>query len=132
MDTEKKKQGQIKKRSLIGAAILGIVGIILFYENRGYYFIPWILGAYLAVGSLFLPALIKPIDSLIQGLSRIISLILTKIFLTLVYYLMITPAGLYFRITGQDRLDMKFPDDRDSYWHKRPPEKQTPGCEKQY
>ena len=46
--------------------------------------------------------------------------IVSQIALALLFYLVFTPLGLYFRLKGRDPLDRQFDPDKDSYWIKKP------------
>ena len=132
MSSEAKKQGQMKTRAFWGVAVLAVVGAILLWKGKTWFYAPWVLAVYLLCGILFFRGLLTPIDKVVQGLSYGIMWALSRAVLVLVYYLMITPLGLWFRLTGRDRLNLKKKGNPKSFWKKRPPEEQRPDCEKQY
>jgi len=51
----------------------------------------------------------------------------TVVILVLVYYLVVTPVGLFFRTLRRDPLDLKFRDARDTYWIAKEPVEPTLG-----
>ena len=125
-------QDQIRRRAIIPAVILFLLGVLFYFTGRSHFYIPWIFCAWFVAGILINPVIIKPIDAVVSYLTIGILWLTTRIMLTLVYFLIITPIGLWFRITGRDRLHREIRPEEESYWHKRPPENQVPSCEKQY
>lgn len=58
-------------------------------------------------------------------LAEVLGWFWTGAILTLLYYVVITPVGLIFRIVGRDALDLKFRDGRSSYWIAKDPVEST-------
>jgi len=50
-----------------------------------------------------------------------IGMVVSFVLLAVFYYLLITPVGLFFRLTGRDILQRKFDASAGSYWHPRRP-----------
>lgn len=50
-----------------------------------------------------------------------IGMVVSFVLLAVFYYLLITPVGLIFRLTGRDILQRKFDASAESYWHPRRP-----------
>ena len=52
----------------------------------------------------------------------LVSWVLTRVVLTLVFYLVVTPLGLAMRFLGKCPLDLSFPgeESKKSYWNRRP------------
>ena len=48
-----------------------------------------------------------------------IGMVVSFVLLAVFYYLLITPVGLFFRLTGRDILQRKFDASAESYWHPR-------------
>jgi hypothetical protein len=48
-----------------------------------------------------------------------IGFVISHVFLALIYYLVITPIGLFFRLTGRDVIGRKIDRNAASYWHDR-------------
>lgn len=45
---------------------------------------------------------------------------ISKILMGTIYYLVLTPLGLFFRLTGRDALRLRRPTDGESYWLPKP------------
>ena len=127
-----KMQAQMKKRAIRAAIILAVVGLVLWIEGKSWFYVPWILCLYFLAGAAIHTAILLPVDYLVRGITLGLAWILSRVLLAFVFFFMIVPIGLWFRIMGQDRLGLKFPTDADSYWHRRSEEEQVPTCDKQY
>jgi hypothetical protein len=46
--------------------------------------------------------------------------VLSRLLLALIFYGMITPLGLFFRLIGRDSLGRRFQPDQESYWARKP------------
>jgi hypothetical protein len=70
----------------------------------------------------FLPALLKPLYIFWMLLSFVLGWLMSRLLLTLLFFLVITPIGLVMRLFGKDILQQKTDVQRISYWIKRSPE----------
>ncbi|MCX6998938.1 MAG: hypothetical protein NT106_01355 [Candidatus Sumerlaeota bacterium] len=132
MDKDKKFQEQMKRRAVLPALILGALGGVLLLRHKPYFHIPWWFCLYLLAGIAVHPAILRPADAVARTITKALVWTTSRLFLGFVYFCIITPIGLWFRLRGRDRLLLKFPADSDSFWHRRPEEEQTPKFDKQY
>ncbi len=103
---------------LIGG-IIALIGLVtLFYRSPAFmYLIP--LGLIFMLLGFIAPIIIKPLYFLWMSLAVILGYISTRVILALLYYLIITPIGIIFRLIGKDLLDMKIEKNAETYWIKR-------------
>lgn len=66
-----------------------------------------------------IPLLLKPIYIFWMKLAFILGWVNTRLILSILFYLILTPIGLGMRLLGVDLLDRKIDKSRDSYWIKR-------------
>jgi len=128
----KRNQGETKRRAILPAIILAALCGFLLWRGNNYFIIPLFLCLYFLAGIAIHPALLKPADALARRVSNALLWLATRLVLILIYYLIITPIALWFRLRGRDRLRLKFPSGEASFWRRRPPEEQEPKLEKQY
>ena len=74
------------------------------------------LGAALTVLGLTVPVILKPVYRVWMALAVVLGFIMTRVILTMVYYLIMTPTGLIMRLLGKDPLDRKIDPNAASYW----------------
>ncbi len=77
------------------------------------------LGAALIVLGLTVPLILKPVYRVWMALAVVLGFVMTRVILTLVYYLVMTPIGLIMRLLGKDPLHRKPDPKAASYWIER-------------
>ena len=101
----------------IGIILLILSGLLMYYNYENYNFIAILASAFIVLG-LLLPILLKPIYFVWMVFAAILGWIMTRVVLSLVFYLIISPIGLVTRIIGEDFLALK-KKNLDSYWNHR-------------
>jgi hypothetical protein len=130
---EKARNKDLRNFGLILAAILLAIGARLFFEMQqvhvGYFAASAIIGAC----SLSCPAILRPVYSVFIKVAHVIGWINTRILLIATFYLIMTPIGIFMRLTGRDLLGLRIDKARVSYWTPRPQKGQDPARhEKQF
>lgn len=101
----------------IGMILFLTSSILVYYDNLAYQFVAIIASIFIVLGFLF-PLLLKPIYFVWMVFAAILGWIMTRLILSLVFYLLITPIGLVTRMIGEDFLALK-KKNLDSYWNYR-------------
>ena len=112
----KSDKKELRKLSLVIGIFLGLLGGLSWWRSTGHY--PWLFVvamAFLLIGFVR-PMLLKPIHKAWMTLAILMGWVVTKIILSVLFYLIVTPIGLSIRLLGKDILDLEFSDDTDSYW----------------
>jgi hypothetical protein len=119
--------GQLKQFAFIAVAGLPLIGLmVLKFAGQGWAFGHLSVLILLGVGVVQLLAFLagfKPLTRAIFIVLMIVALpigfVLSHVLMAAIFYLVITPIGLVFRVIGRDALGRK-PDPRcRSYWHER-------------
>ena len=112
-------------RSALRRFGLSVGGVFLLLGSvswwRGHVIAPrvmWALGGPLVVGGLVAPALLAPVERAWMAMAEVLGRVNTRIILTALFYLVITPVGWIRRVSG-DPLDRTMRDGRPSNWVKR-------------
>jgi hypothetical protein len=66
------------------------------------------------------PALLRPVFVTWMIAVFPINWLLTRVLLACIFYLMVTPLALVFRLMGRDILERRFRPDQESYWSDKP------------
>ena len=74
------------------------------------------------VSGLLVPQILRPIEVVSMKLAEVMGAVMSRVVLTLAFYLMITPLGFLLKLLGKDLLDLS--GERSSYW--MPVEKDGP------
>lgn len=109
---------------LIAFAVLKFSGLWSWSESWTH---PAMLTAYgLAAGQLLLllagvPLLAQWLYAGLMVVAFPIGFVLSHVLMAAIYYLVITPIGLCFKVIGRDAMGRKFEPAKSSYWHDRGP-----------
>ena len=101
---------------LVGGVFI-VLGALLFWYGKGT--APYFLGvggALFCCGLVF-PTLLKPLQKVWMALAVMMGFIMTRVILALLYFIVITPLGIGFRLFDKRPLDIKMDRSKDSYWH---------------
>ena len=115
----KPKKKDLKNFGLtIGIIILLIAGFLFYNGNDSYRLLIYFSSAFIFTG-LIIPIILKPAYIIWMSFAVIIGWFMTRIILSLLFYLIITPIGLLAKIFAKDFMDLKKQAVNDSYWNKR-------------
>ncbi len=90
-------------------------------------------GGALAALALAAPAALRPLYRVWMGLALVLGFVMTRVILTLVFFLVITPVGWIMRALGKDPLHRRSDRSAASYWiEKTPPDPSPKRLEKYY
>jgi hypothetical protein len=105
---------------LVGGLLL-FIGAVLFLKSKpsAQYFI--FISLVLILPALFFPALLKPLQKIWMALAIVMGWISTRIILSLLFFIVLTPIGFIMRLRGKDLLDEKIEKEKTSYWIYREP-----------
>ncbi|GAB4328836.1 MAG: hypothetical protein Kow0037_03460 [Calditrichia bacterium] len=95
-----------------------LLALLLWFATRNS---TWVLAAAaLLVFNMVWPKIFYPVALLWLNLSHILGSVVSRILLTLVFYLVVTPIGILRRIMGKDSLRLgEFKESPDSVWELR-------------
>ena len=115
--------GQLRLFGLLLTAALAVIGFMLFKKTGA---VPWPAVLWCAAGLAALLTAAAPggLRFAYLGLSYAalpIGLVVSTAVLLVIFYLLLTPLALAFRITGRDALDRRMAPDLESYWRVRRP-----------
>ena len=78
-----------------------------------------IIGALLIGAGFFAPNALKYLHAVWIGFSLLIGWVVTRVILTIVFFLVVTPIGLLQRLAGRSPLELRFRTTTHSYWRPR-------------
>ena len=129
----KSKKNDLKNFGLIIGALLIAIVMLLFWKEKQSYDILMIVGVVLCVTSLILPVIFKPFYIAWMTFAVILGWIMTRVILSLVFYGIITPTGLFSRLVGKEFLNLKLNKTENTYWnHRRKHSLKKANYEKQF
>jgi membrane-bound ClpP family serine protease len=110
---------ELRKFGITVGGVLVIVGMILLYFDKASY--PYFIGigGVLILFGLIFPKALLPIQKFWMALAVVLGFIMTRVILSILFYLVITPIGLIAKLFRKDFLDRKFEKKKDTYWNFR-------------
>ncbi len=113
----KSGKGELRKFGLTMGIALGVLGGLLLWRGKHYSFYFFILSAAFILLCLALPASLKPIHRAWMSLAIVLGWLMSRVVLTILFFVVITPIALLARLSGRDFLGLRFKaNPRDSYW----------------
>ena len=102
----------------IGIILLLVAGFLFYREKESFQTFLYIAGVFIGL-ALILPSMLKPIYIVWMTFAVILGWFMTRVILSLLFYVIITPTGLVLRIFGKDFLELKKQSVQGSYWNQR-------------
>ena len=117
----KSEKSDLRKFGLIVGIVLGVLGGLLWWRGKDTWLIfIYISGALIILG-LALPRILRPLQKAWMTLAVIMGWFMTRVILSILFYLVFTSIGLFSKLFGKQFLDLKYNNGRESYWIKREP-----------
>ena len=129
----KSEKSDFRKFGITIGVILLIIAGFLFWKEKESFQIILTVGTILFVLGILVPAILKPIYWTWMIFATILGWIMTRVILSLLFYIIITPIGLIPRFFGKQFLELKWDKSKESYWNLRTNEHlQKENYEKQF
>jgi len=112
----KSRKKDLRKFGITVGLVFAMLGALLLWRQKPYYHWLLISAAALLVPGLLVPVVLKPIHKLWMTIAIVLGWIVTRIILTILFYLVVTPVGLLGRLFGNDFLHLKFDKNAETYW----------------
>ena len=116
MEQDNRKTKDLRVFAIGIFIITGLIAGLMFY--REHHLAMYILGGFSLYGllSIAVPVMIIPLFIVFSYLGKILGWINTRLLLGLIFYLVFSPIGIFFRLTRRDVLDRSFDKLATSYW----------------
>ena len=73
-----------------------------------------------------MPVILKPVYRVWMTLAVVMGFIMTRVILSVVYYLVMTPIGLAMRLFGKDPMHRRIDPEASSYWIEKSYDDESP------
>ena len=115
----KSEKSDLRKFGITIGVILLIIAGFLFWKEKESFQIFLSVGTILFVLCILAPAILKPIYWVWMIFATILGWIMTRVILSLLFYVILSPIGLIPRIFGKQFLELKWDKSKESYWNYR-------------
>jgi hypothetical protein len=115
----KESKKDLRKFGLTVGGVLAAIAILLFYfEKPSAIYFAVIGGSLILFGALF-PKILRLLNRIWMSLAIILGFIMSRVILTILYYIALTPIALLAKLVGKKFLVLKYDKSVKSYWEKR-------------
>ena len=131
----KSEKNNLRKFGIIVGTVLLIIAGLLFWKEKELFqlFLVIVIGIVLFVAGIATPFTLKPIYWVWMTFATILGWLMTRVILSLLFYVILTPIGLIARLFGKQFLGLKMDHSKQSYWNMRTVEaSNTQNYEKQF
>ncbi|HEX9730953.1 MAG TPA: SxtJ family membrane protein [Thermoanaerobaculia bacterium] len=109
---------ELRKFSWVVGGVLLLIAAVLWYRDPASGAAPvlgWIGAALIAAGTL-VPLALKPLYYAWMSLAVVLGFVMTRVLLTVFFFLVLTPFALVFRLVGRDSLHRRLDRQSSTYW----------------
>ena len=129
----KSEKSDLRKFGITIGVILLIIAGFLFWKEKESFQILLTFGVTLCILGIVIPFILKPIYWVWMIFATILGWIMTRVILSLLFYVVFTSIGLTLRLFGKQFLELRWDKSKESYWNFRTNEHlQNKNYEKQF
>jgi len=115
----KSEKSDLRKFGITIGVILLIIAGFLFWKEKESSQILLTFGVTLCILGIVIPFILKPIYWVWMIFATILGWIMTRVILSLLFYIIFTPIGLIPRFFGKQFLELRWDKSKESYWNYR-------------
>jgi len=115
----KSTKNELRKFAYSVGGVLILIGAVSYFLGTATYIYFVSIGILLAVLGLSLPEVLMPFQKIWMAISILLGFVMTRVILSILFYIVITPVGFVARLLGKDFLDEKIDKSKESYWNYR-------------
>lgn len=123
----------VKKTGITVGIVLILISLLLWYLGKtSFVYFSSIGGLFVILAFIAIPIL-RPFHKLWMMLALAMGFVMSRVILTILYYLILTPIGLIAKLVGKKFMPVRFDKSALTYWEKREnPVKQQIDYERQF
>uniref|UniRef100_A0A7V3E7M5 SxtJ n=1 Tax=Ignavibacterium album TaxID=591197 RepID=A0A7V3E7M5_9BACT len=109
----------VKKTGITVGVVLILISFILWWLGKNsFVYFSFAGGIFIILSYIAIP-LLRPFHKLWIGLSLVLGFVMSRIILTILFYLVVTPIGLLAKLVGKKFMPLGFDKTAKTYWEKR-------------
>ena len=129
----KSEKSDLRNFGITVGIILLIISGFLFWKEKESFQIFLAIGIILFLTAIALPSVLKPVYWIWMIIAIILGWFMTRVILSLLFYVVFTSIGLTLRFFGKQFLELRWDKSKESYWNFRTNEHlQNKNYEKQF
>ena len=126
-------RGDLRRFGITMCIALAVLAALLFWRGKEIYVYIGLLSPVFLILGLAAPVVLRPVHKVWMSLAHVLGWIMTRVILSLLFFLGVTPVGVLGRLFGKKFLDTTMRDSRETYWIPRDHADESPArYEKQF
>lgn len=109
----------LRKFGLTVGGVLLVIGLLLFSFEKPSAIFFVVIGGLLILFGIVIPKVLKPLNRIWMSLAIVLSFIMSRVILTILFYLVLTPIGILAKLVGKKFMILKYDISAKTYWEKR-------------
>jgi hypothetical protein len=109
----------VKKTGLTVGVVLILISLLLWYLGKTSFMYFSSAGGLFIILALVVVPVLRPFHKLWMMFATLMGFVMSRVILTLLFFLVLTPVGLIAKIVGKRFMPIKFDKNASSYWEKR-------------
>jgi hypothetical protein len=102
----------------VGTVLLALGAVLWYFEKSSDIYFLGIGGAILLIG-LAVPIVLKPLQKIWMAIAILVGWVMTRLILSVLFFLVFTPISLISRLFGRSFLDLRPNPSQETYWNLR-------------
>jgi len=115
----KETKKDLRKFGLTVGGVLIVISALLFYFEKSSTIYFAIIGGLLFVFGMAIPFILKPLNKIWMGLAIVLGFFMSRLILTVLFYIALTPISLIAKLVGKQFMILKYDKSAKTYWEKR-------------
>ena len=107
---------ELRNFGIIFTVVLGILGGLMLWRKNPDFYILFILSGSFLLAGLLVPVILIPLQKVWMSIALVIGWVMSRVLLTVLFVIIITPLGVIKRLVKGDFLNKKLQKDTASYW----------------
>ena len=113
----KTEESDLRKLGIMVGTVLLIIAGSLFWKEKESFQLFLVIGTVLFIAGIAMPFTLRPIYWVWMVFATILGWFMTRVILSLLFFVIITPIGLIARSFGKQFLDLKWNKTDNTYWN---------------
>ncbi|MFZ1519361.1 MAG: hypothetical protein WAU11_11330 [Ignavibacteriaceae bacterium] len=114
-----KSEEAVKKTGISVGVVLILISLLLWYLGKASFVYFSITGGLFVILALIAIPILRPFHKLWMMLALLMGFVMSRVILTILYYIVLTPIGLLAKIVGKKFMPLGLDKNASTYWEKK-------------
>ena len=115
----KSEKKDLRRFGITIGVLLFVIAAVLFWREKESFRVMLITGILFFAAGMAVPIMLKPVFLIWMTFAIILGWFMTRLILSILFYLIFTPIGLLLRLFGKRFIDLDWQKEDATYWHYR-------------